>query len=88
MSIRFTGPCQSSLLLFTDAAVLKFILGRKRNMDQGAEGSVLFWGGNGEALKILRENLGPLSNKISSLKQEAWRKDFLTFVNLFPRWIW
>lgn len=41
MLIKFTSRLQSSLLLFTDAAILKFILDRKSNMDQSTESFVL-----------------------------------------------
>lgn len=41
MPSKCTGPLQSSLSLFTDAAILKCILGGKRNLDQGTE-SCLF----------------------------------------------
>nr|XP_019597454.1 PREDICTED: uncharacterized protein LOC109452717 [Rhinolophus sinicus] len=83
-------PAEKAKGSLPDAAILKFILGGKRNMDHSTEGSVLCVGveGSEEALKTLKENPGRLLKKINSLKGEAWLKDFLIFINLFSQWLW
>ncbi|XP_011801169.1 PREDICTED: uncharacterized protein LOC105514430 [Colobus angolensis palliatus] len=74
-------PAEKAKGSLPDATFLKFISGQKRNIDQRF---YLAFAGQWRDPEN-KENLGPSIR--NSLKGEAWPRNLLIFINLFPGWI-